>query len=493
MSELTERAIAWARGRGISRETLVRVGAKSGTEHISDRDGKCEVIYLPFTRQGKVVNWKARTLDGKAYVQCKGGESKFFNLEPVLTGQADTAYITEGEFDALALLEAGLPIDQVLSVPNGAPAQSAEKPEEQDRYRFVDAALNEGLNRFKKFVLATDQDPPGLALRHDLVRLLGPARCWFVDWPEGINDANEFLTERGGAELKSYVEGNAKEWPVIGLYSVHDIPEPAPLEIWRPGFPGWEGKLSFAPTTVSVVTGHPGHGKSTLMTQIWYQIARRHGISVAVASFETRAKPHHRRNIRQFMFERLERDLTQEECDAADKWNAEHFRWLIHPNRKPTFKWVLDTAEVAVIRHNCRALLLDPWNRLESDRPDGVREHEWIGTCLDEATEFARDMNVHVQIVSHPAKATDFRQRKQHPVLEDISGSKSWDTKPEQGLCIHRPVLFKDGQRQTDAILYVLKSRYDELGYPCNLAMNYDLGSGCFESVGYRAAHETAA
>ena len=76
---------------------------------------------------------------------------------------------------------------------------------------------------------------------------------------------------------------------------------------------------------------------------------------------------------------------------------------------------------------------MDPWNRLESDRPDGVR------------------------------------------------------------LCIHRPVLFKDGQRQTDAILYVLKSRYDELGYPCNLAMNYDLGSGCFESVGYRAAHETAA
>ncbi len=59
-----------------------------------------------------------------------------------------------------------------------------------------------------------------------------------------------------------------------GVYGLRDIPEPPALEIWQPGFSEWEIKLAFAPTTLSIVTGHPGHGKTILSTQVWYQIAR---------------------------------------------------------------------------------------------------------------------------------------------------------------------------------------------------------------------------
>ncbi len=447
--------------------------------------GKCEVIAFPYRRNGKVVNVKYRALAEKSFKQREGGELRFWHLDEVLQAKSERVYVVEGEMDALALVEAGIPLPEVVSVPNGAPVRASDQPEELDRYRYVDTGLQEGLSRCKRFVLATDGDPPGRALREDLVRLLGPARCYFVEWPDGIKDAGEFLVRHGAADLRMFLEEDAREWPVTGLCGLLDIPEPAPLEIWRPGFPEWESKLAFAPTTVGVVTGHPGHGKTTLMAQVWFQICRDYGVNVAIASFETRAKPHHRRNIRQFMYGRLDRDLSDEERAHADRWNHEHIRWIIHPNRRPSLKWVLDMAEVANVRENARVLLIDPWNRLDSDRPPDMRETDWIGQCLDELLDFARDMNVHVQVIAHPAKV-DSRRRGDRPALEDIAGSRHWDNKCDVGLCIHRPKVFDKGERKTEAYLYVLKSRFDELGYPCRLALDYDLREGRFKSADSR-------
>ncbi len=484
MPNLGEAAVKWAGDRGITRPTLERAGVGSGTAGMPGA-GKCEVIAFPYRRNGEVVNVKYRALAEKSFKQREGGELRLWNLDDVLTAKSERVYVVEGEMDALALMEAGFPIAEVVSVPNGAPIRASDQPEELDRYRYVDAGLQEGLSGCKRFVLATDGDAPGRALREDLVRLLGPARCYFVEWPDGIKDAGEFLIRHGAADLRMFLEEDAREWPVTGLYGLLDIPEPAPLEIWRPGFPEWESKLSFAPTTVGVVTGHPGHGKTTLMAQVWFQICRDYGVNVAIASFETRAKPHHRRNIRQFMYGQLERELTDDEKAHADRWNHEHIRWIIHPNRRPSLKWVLDMAEVAIVRENARVLLIDPWNRLDSDRPPDMRETDWIGQCLDELLDFARDMNVHVQVIAHPAKA-DSRRRGDRPALEDIAGSRHWDNKCDLGLCIHRPKVFDKGERKTEAYLYVLKSRFDELGYPCRLALDYDLREGRFKSADSR-------
>ncbi len=55
---------------------------------------------------------------------------------------------------------------------------------------------------------------------------------------------------------------------------------------------------------------------------------------------------------------------------------------------------------------------------------------------------------------------------------------------------MHRPEVFKDGERQTEANLYVLKCRYDELGYPCRPAMDYELNKGRFRSADYKMPYE---
>ena len=460
---------------------MERAGVGSGMVGMPEA-GKCEVIAFPYRRNGTVVNVKYRALKAKSFKQREGGELRFWNLDEVLREKSERVYITEGEMDALALIEAGVPMSEVISVPNGAPIRVSDKPDEMGRYRYVDAGLEEGLSDCKKFVLATDNDPPGRALREDLVRMFGAARCYFVEWPDGIKDANQFLVKYGAADLSVFLEEDVREWPVTGLYGLFDIPEPTPMEIWHPGFYGWKGKLAFASKTVSVVTGHPGHGKTTLMAQIIFQMCRQYEIKAVMASFETRAKPHHRKNIRQFMYGRLNHDLSDEERANADRWNHEHFRWIIHPNRRPTLRFVLDMAEVAVVRENARIVQIDPWNRLDSDRPDNMRETDWIGECLDELLDFARDLNVHVQVIAHPAKV-DSKFRGKKPGLEDISGSKHWDNKVDLGLCVHRPKVFENGERKTEADLWVLKSRFDECGYSCKLPVDYDLSEGRFKAT----------
>lgn len=65
--------------------------------------------------------------------------------------------------------------------------------------------------------------------------------------------------------------------------------------------------------------------------------------------------------------------------------------------------------------------------------------------------------------------------------------SRNWDNKTDLGLSVHRPQLFDKGDRKTEADLYVMKSRYEECGYPCKLSLNYDLKQRRYVSLDYAA------
>ena len=178
MVELSSATLKWAADRGISRSTLERSGVGSGTAGMPGA-GKCEVIAFPYRRNGEIVNVKYRALTSKSFKQQDGGELRFWNLDAALAAKSEQVYITEGEMDALALLEAGIPEAEVIAIPNGAPVRSSPEPEELDRYRYVDAGLEEGLSGCKRFVLATDNDPPGQALLRVVILL--PVH---PHWPE---------------------------------------------------------------------------------------------------------------------------------------------------------------------------------------------------------------------------------------------------------------------------------------------------------------------
>jgi twinkle protein len=477
---LSATALAFATGRKLSARTLAQMGVASGTAFFPELNRKSEGVFFRYAE-----GWKARAVPDKAFIAGKGFKLSFWNLEAVLRSGSPTVYITEGELDACALVEAGIPHDEVLSVPNGAVERPAEADKEIRGYAYVEDALKAGLSKVKKFVWCGDADGPGLSLRADMAKILGVARFWFVDWPEGCKDANDVLKFEGGNFLRELVTDGALEWPIDGLFKLSELPEPAPLTLWNPGFAEWESKVMLAPRTMSVVAGHPGHGKTQLFTQIWFNIVRAYCIPIAVASFETRAKPHLQRYLRTLLIGKLVKNCNEEELARADKWIEERYLFMVHPDGRPSLKWFLDLAEVAVVRHGARIIQVDPWNRLEASRGRDQSETEYIGMCLRECHSFAQDMNCHVQILAHPAKMEGAR-RGQAPGLEDISGSKNWDNMVDQGFVVHRPKMFDGKQRVTEAELHHRKARFEELGYPCVLDLNFNVSEGRYVSSDYR-------
>lgn len=480
VSRISPEGEAWAKARGLSRLTLERMGVASGITFFPAIERKEEGLFFRFQS-----GWKARCVPVKTHVAGGGWKTAFWNIDAVIAASPKVVYFTEGEPDALALVEAGIEPSQVLSVPNGARETESDDPKASPGYQYVEEALKAGLNKVEKFVWCGDADIAGHALRADMVRLLGAARFHFVDWPEGCKDANDYLLSDGADALYEMAVHGSLPWPVSGLYRLSELPEPPKFTLWRPGFAEWESKVLLAPRTLSVVTGHPGHGKTQLWTQIWFQIVRAYCIPACIASFETRAKPHVRRQLRSLFIGKLEKDLSQEEMARADAWINERYLFIEHKEQRPTLEWLLDMAEVAVIRHGARIVQIDPWNRLESQRGGNETETEYILRCLRTIYVFATDMNCHVQIVAHPTKMDAARKGKP-PELDDIAGSKHWDNVVDQGFVVHRPEMFDGQERKTEAVMYCRKSRFEELGFQCKLGMNYDLTRGAYVSTDYK-------
>jgi twinkle protein len=486
---LTREAIEFAAKRGISAQTLEAMRVVGGKAQFDDGTHEA-IVFRYLDRDENQINYKARSIDGKRYKQAKGGKQAAYNWWQTSQGDLSVVYITEGEFDACALVEAGIPANAVISTPNGATAEEMDDPAEAKKYGWLIDAMEEGLATASRYVIASDNDGPGRAFRHDLVRILGPAKTWFVDWPEGTKDANEFLVEYGSEALRGYLNSAAKPWPVEGIYRLSEIPEPAPLELWDFGFSEFEGKLKIAPTMLSVFTGYPGHGKSQMSQQIWFNIARRYGIKVAAFSAETRLKPFFRRNMRQFFHGCREVTMTDRQIAEADAWIEDHFVFLEHPKERPSVSWIIDTAEVAAQRHGCRALLIDPWNKLPLDYdPRDTTEARYIGDALDLFIDMSRGLNIHTQIIAHPSKP-DWQVRKHAPDLYSVSGSALWNDRVDAGYCMFRPEIVKDGQRQTKAEFRCLKTRFEELGYPSLFEMDFDVSRGGFVCTEFDTAHD---
>ena len=492
MKKLTNNVIQFAEKRGISQKTLTEMKCESGSAQFGDR--KLEsLVFGYYNSKGERVNYKARAIQEKAFKQQTGGKQQFYNLGNVLNSKnLDTVYITEGEMDLCSLIESGFSINSVLSVPGGAPATPTEEAHNTKRYQYVLDALAEGLDKANCFVLLTDNDDPGRNLRSDLASIFGHGRCKFVEFSSDVKDVNEYMQKVGKDQLQWLINETLQPFPIEGVYSLDEIPEPSPPKLWSPCFDGWENKVMIGGGMVSVMTGYPGHGKTTFAQQIWAQIAKEYKIQVGIFSGETRVKPYVRRNLRTFYHGKQERDMTEEELNSADYWIRDTFHFLNHPQNAPEFEWVCEKIKDMKARFGIEAFMFDPFNKIEM--PDMTRgsETNWIGKCLDDLTTLAKVLDIHIMILAHPSKPSELKVHNAAPTAYSIAGSAHWFNKPDHIFSLWREK-FEDeeGNRTTEAKLIVCKCRYEELGYPRILEIKMNLDNGCFESVDKQQVYQS--
>lgn len=443
----------WLEARGIS----VALADKFGLE-TTFRDGKAW-LSVPYVERGQVVNHKYRLTSEKQHQMDPNAPLVLWNHDCLLEQSDKPVVICEGEWDAMTALSLGW---RAVSVPNGAPPEESEDVANAKRYEFLWRS-RDLLNQVKSFILATDDDKAGLALRNDLSALLGTDRCSFVEYPFPAKDLNEVLMEHG-SEAVSKVLTSAKPYPVRGLYSFSDFPEVPEVKGMPIGIDCMDDKIQIVPGTLTVFTGYSNMGKSTVMnTVIANAIAR--GLVCCVASFETAPRPILRDGVARALIGCEEHQFKGHEQRRAAYETIQNQVKIISNALDEELEFdieaFLEIARVSVIRDGARLIILDPWNELEHKRRRDESLTEYVGRAIRRVKAFARQHNVAVWIVAHPTKPQ--KGINQLPSLYDVSDSANWSNKADYGLVYHR----KD-KMVNEATLAVVKVR---MGLPGQCAL----------------------
>ena len=196
-------------------------------------------------------------------------------------------------------------------------------------------------------------------------------------------------------------------------------------------------------------------------------LARLHGWTFAVASFENPPEEHIASLVRSHLgmpfHDGPTRRMTEAELAIGMKWLGKHFHFIRADDESPTLDWLLEAAEAAVMRYGINGLVIDPYNELDHHRPVGMTETEYVSQMLGRLRRFAQLTDCHVFFVAHPAKPPMTTKDQSGPglpppTLFNISGSAHWTNKADLGIVVHRPWQ-DDGTQSLSTEIHLKKIR----------------------------------
>lgn len=457
------KALAWFAGRGISERTLQEMKITEGMEWMPQKKGQANTIQFNYYRDGELINIKYRTGD-KCFKLCSNAELIPYNIDAI-KGQPE-CIIVEGEMDALTFWEIGK--HNVVSVPNGANAN----------LDYLDDFIDDYFEDKETIYIAVDTDTKGVALRDELLRRFGAERCRVVDFGEDCKDANEHLMAHGRESLLRCLE-EAPEVKIEGVFTVSDF-EQSLDSIFEHGLQkgvtmGYENLdrlISLETKRLCLVTGYPGSGKSEFIDEMAERLNMRYGWRFAYFSPENAPLAYHASKlIEKFTGKHFDQQhLSFGEYKQVKQHLEDNFYFIMPSDYK--VDTILEKARYLVRKRGIKALVIDPYNRLE-DEKGGMKETDYISLLLDKLTNFAQQHDILIILMAHPTKPAKNKDGKiDPPTLYDISGSAHFFNKADFGIVVHR-----DRVNNTVEIR-IEKVKFRHLGEPGTALMKYNLNNG---------------
>ena len=479
LEKLSTGAITWFDGRGISNNTLLRLGVTEAREWMPSMQKEMTCICFNYIREGELVNIKYR--DGKkGFKMAKDAELIFYNLDAIK--DETECVIVEGEIDCLTLHECG--IHNVVSVPNGA-SKGSQKLE------YLDNCWKHFENK-TKIVLMVDGDEPGYALREELSRRLGKDRCYTVKYPEGSKDINDVFINSGKEEVLNTLF-TATQIPIEGILTMDEMYGDV-LHYYNNGYPtgvrvgiySIDELVSFMGGQMTVITGIPGSGKSEVVDLIMTKTAINNEWSWGVCSFENQPSAFHvTKLVEKFIGKSFAKRNNPSSRVSAREFEQgvglvdQHFHFINISQVDVTLKGILDKTAELVVRKGIKGLVIDPWNYIEHKIPKGYTETQYISESLSEVKAFALKYGIHVIIIAHPTKLQKDKSTGKYevPTLYNISGSAHFFNKTDNGISVYRDF-------QTNQVdIYVQKVRYSWLGKIGFASFTYDVETRQYAEV----------
>ena len=461
---LSEKAIAWFKGRGISLDTLTACKVTEGMEWMPQKNKEWNTVQFNYYLNGELINTKFRTGD-KCFKLCSGAQLIPYLIDNI-KGQKE-CIITEGEIDALSFYEVGF--HNVISVPNGANAN----------LDYLDDFIEDYFDDKDTIFIASDTDTKGIELRDELLRRFGAERCRIVEYGQGCKDANEHLMQYGAASLKQALL-SAPEIKLEGVFTVSDFEESLDALFEHGmqrgvtiGHQCFDRLCSFETKRLLTVTGIPGSGKSEFIDEIAERLNMRYGWRFAYFSPENAPLAYHASKlIEKFTGKKFSKDtLTFGEYKMV-KQHLETDFFFISPKDDYRLETILERAKFLVRRKGIKALVIDPYNRLE-DESDGMSETKYISRQLDRLTNFAQQNDVLVILMAHPTKQTKNKDGViEAPTLYDISGSAHFYNKTDFGIVVHR------NRVENTVEVIVQKVKFRHLGEVGTALFKYNINNG---------------
>ena len=460
---MSDKALAWFAKRGISKATLDALKVTEGMEWMPQKNGQANTVQFNYYRDGELINTKYRTGD-KCFKLCSGAQLIPYNIDAI-KGKKE-CIITEGEMDALSFYEIGM--TSVISVPNGANAN----------LDYLDDFIEDYFEDKETIYVAVDTDTKGVMLRDELVRRFGADRCRVLDFGEDCKDANEHLMAHGRESLRQCLT-NAPEIKVDGVFTVSDFEQSldAIFEFGLQkgvtiGHENVDRLISFETKRLCMVTGYPGSGKSEFIDEIAERLNMKYGWKFAYFSPENAPLAYHASKlIEKFTGKKFSKEtLSFGEYKQVKEHLEQNFFFISPSDYK--ISTILDKAKYLVRRKGIKALVIDPYNRLE-DEKGGQKETDYISLLLDKLTNFAQHHDILIILMAHPTKPAKNKEGKiDPPTLYDISGSAHFFNKADFGIVVHR-----DRTNNTVEIR-VEKVKFRHLGEPGTALMKYNINNG---------------
>ena len=436
--------------RGITESTLRRFYVTE-EKYYQPKEGK-EVnnICFNYFEWEKLVNKKYRS-GAKSFTQVAKAKSIFYNLNATI-GEEEVI-IVEGEFDVLAMYQAG--VKNVISVPNGA--------NNNDDYWNNSKTW---LKDIKSFIIAVDNDDKGNTLKENIAQRLGRHRCKTVIW-SGKDANDELLNGDITQRLKE-----AKRFPVSGVLTVDDLYDEM-LELYDNGLPKTIKPLqkrwaevneifSVMFGQLTVVTGIPSHGKSSVIDDYILSLANDLNFKCSWFSPEHNPKGLHQVGFAKKVLgrpfwgsERIERS----EIDDYRKWAHERIYITSQDDNEPTWNWLFEKMEEQIYSFGIQIFCIDAFNKVIMESGDKTE----IDRVLSRITSFCVRHNVMIFLVVHPTKMRKKENGEYEvPSLYDCSGSADFRNQTHNGISIYRT--FEDENNKGKTLFINAKTKFDFQG-----------------------------